>query len=125
MSTPTPSRMVTPRSESYAARAHPEFVVLDLGEDVGALIVRADPGMHGVEVEISPTGEDDRRQHKEVLERRAGGRPAFTAVFDGLEAGSYTLWVDGVARARGVAIEGGAIAQLDWTGQGRPAPLAA
>ncbi|HVC84872.1 MAG TPA: hypothetical protein VNC12_06435, partial [Solirubrobacteraceae bacterium] len=61
-----------PAGESYAARPHPEFVVLDLGEGVGALIIHADPAMHGVEVEISATGEDDRRQHKEVLERRAG-----------------------------------------------------
>ena len=32
--------------EPYAARAHPEFVVLDIGQDVGALIIHADRGMH-------------------------------------------------------------------------------
>jgi hypothetical protein len=111
--------------ENYAARSHPEFVVLDLGDGVGALIVHADAAMHGVEVEISPTGHDERRQHKEVLERRAGDRAAFTAVFDALDAGSYTLWVDDVARARDVTIGDGAIAELDWTGQGRePSPAA-
>ena len=60
-----------------------------------------------------------------MLERRAGDRAAFTAVFDGLEAGSYTLWVDDVARARDVTIDGGAIAELDWTGQGRDPAQAA
>jgi hypothetical protein len=98
----------------YADRPHPEFVVLDVGEDVGALIVHADSSLHGVEVEISATGDDGRRSHKEVLERRLGDRPAFTAVFDGLHAGRYTLWVDDEARARDVAIDGGAIAELDW-----------
>ena len=100
--------------EQYAARTHPEFVVLDIGEDVGALIVHTDAALHGVEVEISPTGADDRRSHKEVLERSLGDRPAFTAVFDGLRAGSYTLWVHDQPRARNVRIEGSAIAQLDW-----------
>jgi hypothetical protein len=114
-----------PAGESYAARPHPEFVVLDLGEGVGALIIHADPAMHGVEVEISATGDDARRQHKEVLERRAGDHAAFTAVFDGLQEGSYTLWVDGVARAREVSIGGGAIAELDWTGDGRDPAAAA
>jgi hypothetical protein len=98
----------------YSARAHPEFVVLELGDEVGALIVHTDAAMHGVEVEISPDGADDHRSHKEVLERRAGGRPAFTAVFDGLAAGRYTLWVDGAPRARDVEIEGGRIAELHW-----------
>jgi len=105
--------------EQYSARKHPEFVVLDLGDDIGALIVHTDAEMHGVEVEISPTGHDDRRQHKEVLERRAGGNAAFTAVFDSLQAGAYTLWVDGTPRARGVVIEGAAVAELDWTAGGR------
>jgi hypothetical protein len=43
-----------------------------------------------------------------------GGRSAFTAVFDGLATGSYTLWVDDQPRARGVHVEGGAIVELDW-----------
>jgi hypothetical protein len=100
--------------EHYSARKHPEFVVLDIGDDLGALIVHADPEMHGVEVEISPALRDEVRSHKEVLERSIDGRPAFTAVFDGLETGNYTLWVDGQARARDVVIEGGAVAELDW-----------
>jgi hypothetical protein len=43
------------------------------------------------------------------------GRPAYAAVFDRLAAGRYTLWVDDVARARGVEVADGRIAQLDWT----------
>ncbi len=102
--------------EHYSARKHPEFVVLDIGEDLGALIVHTEREMHGVEVEISPTGDDGRRTHKEVLERSIDGRPAFTAVFDRLEAGSYKLWVENEVRARKVMVEGGAIAELDWRG---------
>jgi hypothetical protein len=105
--------------ENYSARAHPEYVVLDIGGDLGALIVYTDAEFHGTEVEISPAGDDSHRSHKDVLERGEGGRIAFTAVFDRLPAGSYTLWTDGVARQRGVEVTGGFVAELDWTGVSR------
>ena len=99
----------------YAARRHPEPVVLDIGGDLGALIVHADARMVGVEVEISAAGSDGERSHKEVLEREIEGRPAYTAVFDKVRAGSHTLWVHGLARERGVVIVGGSVAELDWS----------
>lgn len=100
--------------ENYAARRHPEHVVLDIGQDLGALIVHTEAGMAGVEVEISATGRDDERSHKDVLEREINGYPAYTAVFDKIREGTYTLWVDDVARERDVVITGGAISELDW-----------
>ena len=101
--------------ENYSARRHPESVILDIGGEIGALIVHTDADMHGVEVEISATGHDDERSHKDVLEREINGRPAFTAVFDKVREGSYTLWVDDVAHAREVVVTGGAISELDWS----------
>jgi hypothetical protein len=101
-------------TEAHATRRHPEYVVLDIGDGVGALILHADAALHGVEVEISPVGRDDDRSHKDVLERSIDGRPAYTAVFDQLAAGTYTLWTHGVARARGVVVTGGEIAQVHW-----------
>jgi hypothetical protein len=100
--------------EHYSARRHPEFVVLELGSGFGALIVHTDADLHGFEVEISPTGKDDRRNHKEVLERNSGGHSDYTAVFDRLPAGEYTLWVNGMAWERHVTVEDGRITQLDW-----------
>ncbi len=100
--------------EHYAARPHPEFVVLEIGPDLGALIVHTDATMHGVEIEISPSGDDARRSHKQVLERSVGGRPAYTAVFDQLPPGTYTLWTDGVARVRRVKVRSARIAKLQW-----------
>jgi hypothetical protein len=102
--------------ELYSGRKHPEFVVLDIGEELGALIVHADSEQHGLEIEISPADDDERRSHKEVLERDAGGTPAYTAVFDRLPAGTFTLWSEGVARVRGVAVPGGQIVELTWPG---------
>ena len=105
-------------AEDYAARKHPEFVALEIGGNLGALIVHTGLDMHGVEVEISPDRDDGKRRHKQVLERSMRGRPAFTAVFDRLPAGTYALWIDGDARARGVAVGGGSITELDWTATG-------
>ncbi len=100
--------------EHFASRRHPEFVVLEIGDDLGALIVHTGHEMHGVEIEISSTGEDDRRSHKQVLERRTGGEPAYTAVFDQLPAGTYTLWTDGIPRVRGVEVAVDHVSELSW-----------
>jgi hypothetical protein len=108
--------------ERYADRAHPEFVVLEIGGELGALIVYTDPELHGIEIEISPAGDDTTRQHKDVLERSLGGRPSFTAVFDQIPDGSYTLWVDDRARARDVVVRGGEVAELDWRNGSRTPP---
>jgi hypothetical protein len=107
--------------EHYAARPHPEFVVLEIGPELGALIVHTDASMHGVEIENSPSSDDGQRSHKQVLERSVGGRPAFTAVFDQLTPGTYTLWTDGVARVRGVKVQGERIAKLQWPDESRAA----
>ena len=97
------------------ARRHPEHVVLDIGDDIGALILHTHAEMLGVEVEISASGEDDRRSHKDVLEREISGRPAYTAVFDNVREGTYTLWIDDVACERDVIVGGGAVSELDWS----------
>ncbi len=107
--------------ENHAARRHPEHVVLDLGGDIGALILHTPAEMLGVEVEISAAGQDDRRSHKDVLEREINGRPAYTAVFDNVREGAYTLWIDDVACARDVVVSGGAVSELAWSA--RPHPL--
>jgi hypothetical protein len=102
---------------SYACRRHPEPVVLDIGEDIGALVVHTDSSMVGVEIEISAAGRDHERSHKDVLEREIQGAPAYTAVFDKVHEGSYTLWVDDVASQRDVVVTGGVVAELDWSGR--------
>lgn len=107
--------------EHYASRSHPEFVALDIGDGVGALIVHTGADMHGVEVEISPSEDDARRSHKQVLERFMGSRPAYTLVFDRLAAGHYTLWADGADGIRDVVVRDGEITEIEWPSEGRAA----
>jgi hypothetical protein len=95
-------------------RPRSEPVVLEIGGELGALVVYTDAALLHEEIEISPTGADDRRSHKDVLERLVGGRSVHAAVFDRIEGGEYTLWHRDDACARGVRVAGGEIAELDW-----------
>ncbi len=88
-------------------------VVLDLGSGVGALIVHTAPGLLGAEVELSPAGDDEMRQHKQVLQRPLGGSTATVLVYDNLPEGDYTLWLDGAEPVRGIHVTGGRVAELD------------
>jgi hypothetical protein len=109
---PEPARLVASHRHTYADRPHPEYVVLDIGGECGALILHTDPEMHGVEVEISRSGEARTGAHKQVLERKIGGRAAYTLLYDGLAEGRYTLW-DGDRPMADVEVTGGEIAELD------------
>ena len=86
--------------------------MLDLGPGVGALVLHTGADLRGVEIEISPSGSDADRSHKQVHERPAGGRPLYAAVFDRVPAGEYTLWLDGRPLRRKVAVAGAAVTDL-------------
>lgn len=88
-------------------------VVLDLGEGIGALIVRTGPDMLGIEIEISPADDDGDRQHKQVLRRMLGPTAVPVLVYDNLPEGDYTLWLDETEPVRGIHIAGGQVAELD------------
>ena len=100
--------------EEHQHRPHTENVVLEIGEELGALVIYTDAALLHEEVEISPVADDGRRSHKDVLERRVDGRSLYAAVFDRLEHGAYTLWHWDEARTRDVVIAGGVVAEVDW-----------
>ena len=96
----------------HSKDARPEHVMLDLGPGVGALVLRTGSDLHGTEIEISPTGRDDERSHKQIHERPVAGRPLYGAVFDSLPAGEYTLWLADRPLRRHVAVVGAAVTHL-------------
>ena len=102
-------------AEQHNDRVHPESVVLDIGQDIGALIIYTDAELRGREIEVSPLGSDATRVHVEVLERRVNGRQVFAAVFPQLRAGSYEIWRKTVPSPSGTAtIVGGEVTTVDW-----------
>jgi len=46
----------------------------------------------------------------------AGVTTVHALEYDNLAEGDYTLWIDDVAKARGVRVTGGEIAELEWRG---------
>jgi hypothetical protein len=103
-------------TEQYADRAHPQPVVLEIGDDFGAIVVYTHAELHGTEIEISASRSDRERTHKDVLHRPINSRPTYAAVFDKIQEGSYTLWIGGAAIARDVVVAGASITELDWCG---------
>ena len=95
--------------DTAEVRAQP--VLLDLGDGIGALIVHTGPELLGIEIEISPAGDDTARQHKEVLRRSMGAAVATVLVYDNLEAGEYTLWLDNRPVARDVRVADGRVSE--------------
>jgi hypothetical protein len=95
-------------------------VLLDIGGDVGALVVHMPECLVGTEVEICPADEDHRaeqRAHVAVLARAVGSRTRPTAVFAALPAGRYDLYRKPDGATELVAeVVGGAVRELVWPG---------
>jgi hypothetical protein len=110
-------------------------VVLDIGGDVGALVIIAPASMDGVEIEARPVGttagghqrqphdhdhdhEHGRHQleHVAVLARPLpDGERVYSAVFAGLTAGTYELYERPAGPVRlTVSVTGGAVADAVW-----------
>ena len=101
-------------AETHDDRVHGEQVVLDIGQDVGALVLYTGEELRGREIEVSLKGNDARRVHTAILERRVNGRVVFAGVYATLPAGDYTIWGNGAQPTGAVTIVGGEVAEVDW-----------
>jgi hypothetical protein len=99
---------------AFSERVHSEPIVLDIGDNIGALIIYTRAELRNREIEISLKGENARRVHTEVLERLINGEALYTAVFAELPSGLYTLWGNATSPAGEITIVGGEIAEVDW-----------
>lgn len=105
------------------------MVLLDIGGDVGALVVTMPAGMAGVEVEIRPEGahvHDDEpghghghdrghHPHVAVVDRPVVGGAVPSLVFPELVTGRYELYVKETAEVRLVVdVTGGEVATAVW-----------
>ncbi len=90
-------------------------VVVDIGGDVGALVLYTDAAMTGLEIEISPINDDTRRSHVAVHARAMPGRePVHAAVYPDLPSGRYQLWHPGGLPAGTVHITAGGVTETTW-----------
>ncbi len=137
-------------SPSENPHAGQGMVVLDIGGDIGALVVSAPASLAGAEIEICPAGArgetpDDGTgwwegewhahspehghspdhghshghgpawPHVAVLSRPTSEGPAWAAVFPGLRAGQYEIWLrPAEPTALTVTVDGGAVSSVAW-----------
>ncbi len=118
---------MTPAENPYAGQGP---VLLDVGGDVGALLVRMPASLEGVEIEIRPHqaamhthsqshshdhGDHPHLTHVEVLPRPIPGGFIHCAVFPSLRQGHYELHERPFGPVRlQVAITGGQVTQASW-----------
>jgi hypothetical protein len=122
---------------SYAGQGS---VLLDIGGDIGALVVTMPRSMEGIEIEIRPAGQDHAHDehghthehdhhhpgdehghdghhhpHVGVVARPGATGPAYTAVFPELREGRYELYekLGGPVRLMAEVV-GGQVRSLDW-----------
>ena len=97
-------------AETYVERVHTENAVLDIGEDIGALVIYTGQEMLGKEIEVSPKGNDAQKIHTAVLERKVNGRTLFAALFLELPEGDYITLTTPSSE---ITIIGGQVAELN------------
>ena len=104
-------------TESVAGPSGPGTVILELGADVGALVLLTPAELDGREIEISrddaPAG---RRTHSQVRPRHLPAGTRYAAVYPDLAAGAYTIWADEHRPAGRVVITGGRVTNWSWPG---------
>jgi hypothetical protein len=106
--------------EHHNAHAGQGPVVLDIGADVGALVVRMPHDLEGAEIEIRPLPPVARSvplRHVGVVARPVASGHVHSAVFDALTAGRYELYVrpDGPVALR-ADVRAGEVTFADWPG---------
>ncbi|GLY98022.1 phospholipase [Actinoplanes sp. NBRC 103695] len=95
-------------------------VVLNIGADIGAMVIHTPGSLHGHEIEVSPVADPGSRTHAAVRARYVRGGVLWSVVIDGLAAGRYAIWQDPVTVLAEVDVTGGAVTEYEW-----PVPVAA
>jgi hypothetical protein len=103
-------------TEQPMSRGPSGTVMLDIGGDVGALIVYVDAELLGREIEARPAGHDARPAHASVLERTTADGPRHAVVIPALQAGGYELWLDGGISIGSARVERGAVTEVHRAG---------
>jgi hypothetical protein len=85
-------------------------VVLDIGGEVGALLLRTPPALNGREIDLNPDDETAPHTHSAVRERQLPHSVSYAAVYPNLKAGLYTV---GGSYQR-VVIVGGRVTEVDY-----------
>jgi hypothetical protein len=102
----------TETMSEHSSHATQSAVILDIGGDIGALVLYTDASDDEAEIDISPgTDPTATRSHNQVHPRRAPAGTVYSAVYPSLPAGRYTIWRDESTAEAVVTIHGGQITE--------------
>lgn len=92
----------------------PDALVLDIGGDIGALIVYADESCLGSEIDLTPVGAPrSHHLHTMVRRRRATGKDVIAGLYPEVGEGVYTIWGVGATGPLGeVTVVGGRVSEF-------------
>jgi hypothetical protein len=85
-------------------------VLLDIGGDVGALMLHTPSSMDGDEIDLFPDDTTMPHTHSAVRERHLADGVSYAAVYPGLREGTYT--VEGSGQI--VTIVGGRVTEVEF-----------
>ncbi len=98
-------------AETYVDRVHTEYAVLDIGQNIGSLVIYTREEFRTREIQVSLKGTNSAKLvHTAIWERHFNGQVAFAGVYPSLDAGDYIIWAH---PTREVTIVGGHVAEVD------------
>ncbi len=103
----------TPYVDEGPTDGPPDALILDIGENIGALVLYSEEGCLGREIDLTPAGVPRSHHiHTMIRRRRAFNREFIAGVYPELVEGIYTVWgIDGFSLGQ-VTIEGGHVTEF-------------
>ena len=89
-------------------------VVLDIGGDVGALVLHTPHELAGLEIDIFRRGDNRPAMHTAVRARHLPGGHVHAAVYPKVPAGDYMIAAVGARPSLPVTIRGGHVTEVAW-----------
>ena len=91
-----------------------DALVLDIGGNVGALVLYSDEACLGLEIDLTPAGAPrSHHMHTMIRRRRAVDREFIAGVYPELVEGTYTVWGVDDRPLGEVTIVGGQVSEFD------------
>lgn len=91
------------------------MVILDIGDGVGALVVRVPEALCGRELEISPCGRPRARSHTVARRRHVPSGSLVAAVFPAVTVGDHDLWAPDGSWLGRVRVTAGSVTEMSCT----------
>lgn len=105
---------VAPPEAQHHGPSHTGSVVLNVGGEIGALVLHTSPDLLGVEVDIVGLSPGTVSTHALVRPRLLPHATTHAAVYPDLPAGQYRVVGVGSRHHENVEIIGGRVAEMDW-----------